>query len=327
MTKERFLRGLAINGSLVGLMVLALNMAAHPEIAARVLGVSFEEWESRLFFIGMFAAMVLLGFLALNLIRRMMMRARQLRSRESRTLAESGTVAVEFCFAFPIMFLIIGLIHQLALVCNGALVVRYAAFSAARSALVHTETPFPGIPTEQYTQAGQNTTNGRIRKAAWVVLASISPTKRQTASTDPTITLVNDVMRRQRGGPWGTRNIRRRYNYARRYTEITSDDPRQGGTQSVLTPDVSSVWLFLPFSATETLPNPTAPRNIDIKVRFPFFLTIPGVGIIPGISERAPGNIPGRVFWLTQRVHLQGTGSREDYASMLDVLTPSSMFW
>ena len=51
----------------------------------------------------------------------------------------SGTLITEFALVMPAVFLVMSMIVQIALIANATLVVRYAAFAAARSAIVNLE--------------------------------------------------------------------------------------------------------------------------------------------------------------------------------------------
>ena len=90
--------------------------------------------------------------------------------------AERGTVMAEFALVLPVVLLMLGTVFQVALVANAALVVRYAAFTAARSAIVSFEadiSDFSGMlqfrPLPEWVDTDRPTT------AASLVLASISP--------------------------------------------------------------------------------------------------------------------------------------------------------
>ena len=55
---------------------------------------------------------------------------------------EGGSIIVEFAIAFPLLLWLLSMIFQMALFANASLVVKYAAFAAARAAAVSTERQF-----------------------------------------------------------------------------------------------------------------------------------------------------------------------------------------
>ena len=50
---------------------------------------------------------------------------------------------------------------------------------------------------------------------------------------------------------------------------------------------------------------------MEIEVQYKFFITIPGISLLPGITERAPAGLPGYTFTISQTVELQSTGARQ----------------
>ena len=61
---------------------------------------------------------------------------------------EGGSIIVEFALAFPLLLWLMSMVFQMALFANASLIVKYAAFAAARSAAVSTERQWGVAPIE-----------------------------------------------------------------------------------------------------------------------------------------------------------------------------------
>ena len=98
----------------------------------------------------------------------------QTRSAQPQRLAwseESGTAMLDFILTFPLFVMILLIVIQFALMINARIVVSWAAFAAARSAVV-------------WTDDGLEVAERRARKAAAVACTAISPSTLTPPSLD-----------------------------------------------------------------------------------------------------------------------------------------------
>jgi hypothetical protein len=93
--------------------------------------------------------------------------------------AESGTSAVEFVLILPALTVLLLMIFQIALIVQAKFVVNYAAFCAARSAIVVIpDSLMDGGNREPHNQLGNPDTSAKVeivQRAAALPLTSISP--------------------------------------------------------------------------------------------------------------------------------------------------------
>jgi len=146
LRNPRSSRRLAVNAAIVFGVYLALLVMTHPGRVSIVLGLDQERFSNAIFDLSIFSAIGLLLLIAYRLTSRQFSRAKALRRLHS---AQAGTVMVEFAFVFPIILLVMGMIVQLALFANASLVVRYAAFSSARVAIISFTRSFTGIEADR----------------------------------------------------------------------------------------------------------------------------------------------------------------------------------
>ena len=142
------------------------------------------------------------------------------------TRAVSGTVMAEFALVLPIVLLLLGTVIQIALIANAALVVRYAAFVAARSAMVSFQADMgrdllssPGASLTSMFQMPpfpEFVDRERPEHAATMVLASISP---RATENDPTGVFMSEVLKAN-GDVWDSGNFAQRVTYARAATTV-----------------------------------------------------------------------------------------------------------
>jgi len=281
LRNPRSSRRLAVNAAIVFGVYLALLVMTHPGRVSIVLGLDQERFSNAIFDLSIFSAIGLLLLIAYRLTSRQFSRAKALRRLHS---AQAGTVMVEFAFVFPIILLVMGMIVQLALFANASLVVRYAAFSSARVAIISFTRSFTGI------EASLDLEPEKIDQAAHLILATISPV---TSGNNRQAGVISTIQARQ-NGQWGSRSYPQRMRYARLATTVETNDtypPANVGFASV--------------------GNVFAPKQVAVTVRYKYFITIPGLYNLPGISTPAPAGVSGRVITIEQTVTLQSTGARE----------------
>lgn len=151
---------------------------------------------------------------------------------DTETRAVSGTVMAEFALVLPIVLLLVGTVIQISLIANAALVVRYAAFAAARSAMVSFEADMgrdllssPGASLTSMFQMPpfpELVDRQRPTNAAAIVLASISP---RVPAFIPQDTFIQEVLT-ENGDVWDTGNFAERVAYARGATTLTTISDR-----------------------------------------------------------------------------------------------------
>lgn len=291
----------ALEAGLVVAAALSLRLAARAPALARALGWSADRGEDALFFAGLFGAFAALGLLAFRLASAYARRARRIERSLAQAGGDRGQATVEFCLVFPLFAFLAAAVFQLALLAHAALVVRYAAFAAARAAIVRTEGPgAEALPAAQLSD---------VRRAARIVTATISPAG-QTATTDKAVGAIRQILKQQKG-LWGDKAFSRRYTYAVKATKVNAK----------VLPSPLTFWT--PFQIVETAPVPTAPKQVSVTVRYDFYANMPGIVWLAGLSKKTPPGtgVSGYVFPIEKTVVLQGTGAR---ASVFPMAAPGT---
>ncbi|MBL8746322.1 MAG: pilus assembly protein [Phycisphaerae bacterium] len=292
---------------LLGLMVLCLYGMRFGGEAAAASGLIRAQSTVDVFFCFGLGAIGSAVALAAVLIDRMTARLQ----RPAHALGcERGVVLVELVLILPFLILIAGTVIQLMLILNASVVVRYAAFAAARVAAVGydrdgigpDELPAPGLERDIFETAvlvtatlapssGQGTTlnqAGEDPRNPGAGGNQASP----TGETDPAATMLESVLTTDRG-LYGARTVSIRHSYARRFTSVSFED-----------------WVpSSPFEFS-TMRNLYPAREVEVTVRFDFFLALHGFIFLPGLSEPMPSGLPGRTFPLGATVTMQTAGSR-----------------
>ena len=228
MTAGRVIQAMRVEAVLAGTAYAGLLVLAHPHVAAARLELDMYPWTNRLFFAGMVVALAALGCLALHLWGRLLTGGRR-RPEPGECRAVAGTVVVEFALVFPIVLLVMGMVVQLALIANATLVVRYAAFAAARSAIVNFEADQPNawlnnpLSLVQFPPFPEWVDKTRPELAAHLILASISP---ETSGGTSEAQTMEGLLQAQ-GGVWAGRSYATRMEYAQAATEVKTlrDEP------------------------------------------------------------------------------------------------------
>lgn len=307
MTRDLIRAGLVGVGSLF-LIWLGLHCAAHSEATAVLLGLP--KWPSadRIYWVGLSVALCVGGLASFWFIRSVIRLCRDAPWFGRQGRAEAGTIMVEFALVFPFLGLAMGLTIQSALIANATLVVRYAAFSAARSAIVRTEYSNIVNPFESLFDEAE------AKRAAELVLGSISPDAGGVGDDDAKAIL--SIFQKQ-DGPWGSKTYPGRVNYAEAATTVTLD-----GSPANLIPDLPED-LIPPLSnvifSTPAQPNfapqisghLVSPMTVTATVDFQLLCVIPGLPDWIGLVNPAPGGVSGSAFTITQSARLQSPGARQ----------------
>lgn len=201
-----------------------LMCMAHPQLFASRFGDPIRDVDL-VFELGVSGAFLCFIYLALRQVRRLI-RAGQKVQWDPAVLPTQGTVVAEFALVLPLVLLLMGTVAQIALVANAAVVVRYAAFASARSAMVNFEAetrtdlleslggglhslvqapPFPEWVDKRHPE-----------HAAHLVLASISP--RLTVPHAQGAWMQN--LLEQQSDAWRGGNFAQRVSYAAEATEV-----------------------------------------------------------------------------------------------------------
>lgn len=218
MNARRFIRSIRVEASLAGVAYAGLLVVANPSTTAARLDLPAFPWANRLFNIAIVVAMTALGCLAISLWGRLLATGHRRRV-QGECRACTGTVMAEFALVLPIVLLIMSTIIQMALIANASLVVRYAAFAAARSAIVSFESEMPGfhpLTSAQFPPWPEWVDKERPQRAAHLVLASISP---RTGGSETSAVSMERLLQTQQG-VWQNGGYAERFRYAQEATEV-----------------------------------------------------------------------------------------------------------
>lgn len=307
--KRDMVRAALIGVGSLFLIWLGLHSAAHSEATATLLGLSQWPFADRIYWGGLALAVLVGGGSSAWLLRaavRLCLAAPWF-GRPGR--AEAGTVMVEFTLIFPFLYLAMGLTVQAALVAHATIVVRYAAFSAARSAIVRTEYSSTVSLTESLYATDE------AKRAAVLVLASLSPEAPAGGGAADAVAI--RTMFQNQAGPWGSRAYPARVTYAVAATQVSlSESPAS------LLPETED--LIPPFGGLIPVPSlPSSlsipqisgylisPQSVTAKVDYKLLCVVPGLPAWIGIVSPAPAGVGGTVFTVSQSVRLQSAGARQ----------------
>ncbi len=115
-----------------------------------------------------------------RVVYRLAMHARKRRKRYQTNLRDddTGSLSIEFLLTFPWMYIMFGMVIQWGLIARAKIIVDYAAYRAARSAITQVETETLGplysifaFPPEDIPDVRKD----RVREAAALILAQLSP--------------------------------------------------------------------------------------------------------------------------------------------------------
>ncbi len=194
-------------------------------------------------------SIVLLGGLGVLLTRR---RRRPVRG------AEAGGVLIEFVAVIPILLMLVLILVQSSLLMGGNICVHYAAFCAARSAIVTIPIDADNEPRNVMLASELSQKFERIKHAAVMAVLPISAGAEEVQQADAgTLTdglkqLFEDYGEDPPG--WLDERLRRKLQYARDYTNVTIAPPVEGGSRYGPHEDIRvkvkhTLYLSVPYAA------------------------------------------------------------------------------
>ena len=226
---------------------------------------------------------------------------------------EAGTATIEFALVFPVLLVMVLTLIQTTLMFTGNLFIHYAAFSAARRAIVEIPRDLPGEGPNRIALSNSRKREG-IRRAA--VLAMMPVSGPGTASRSSVGGVIDQLYRQAGQDPprWADTLVDRRLGYADQYTDVqvAKIDPRATDVKDIYqtklpastTPDGVGVYDAGEFG----------PRDaVGVVVTHEFFLSVPFVARF--FSDGGDGDDDRRYAELVGRFMLTNEG-------VMDVLPP-----
>jgi hypothetical protein len=207
---RRIVRIVRVEAVLALAAYACLLALAHPARVAGSLDLESVRTE-RIFELGLVGALAALGCLMVRLAGRAIAAGQHAWGKERAT---AGTVIAEFALVLPLVLLVMSMIVQLALIANAALVVRYATFSAARSAIVNLDSRF-----KSFQPAPEWVDKTEPERAAHLVLAAISP---RSGARDAVGSQLETVLQDQPDSVWVGRDYADRLSYAKAAARVTT---------------------------------------------------------------------------------------------------------
>ncbi len=225
----------------------------------------------------------------------------------ARDPAEAGTATVEFALVFPIVLFLTLVMLQVMLLMTGSFAVQYAAFAAARTAIVQVPVDdtqgYYGVYGNEPANVLNPASDGRkmrtIHQAAAFAMMPVSgPLKQGNVATQAFVEgLAKHYQEMGRPvPPWINGLAADRLRYADAYTQVRVLLPRVEGDEVTYEPVPGGGHIF----------GPKDP--ITVQVQHQFFLSIPYVRLIfaDGTNEVAGGE--GRYALITAQATLSNEG-------------------
>ncbi len=184
--------------------------------------------------------------------------------RRRRRSGEDGQVLIEFALAIPILLAVVLVMVQSALLMVGNLCLHYAAYCAARSAIVQVPLPLDNDePHNVVLDAGDSNKIERVRRAAVWALMPISCGHRDQPADDHGLLLAGledlfDAYGEASPG-WLNERIERKMYYADAYTEVSLALPdgwsgggssyQYGDTEDLTVTVYHTMYMSVPYAA------------------------------------------------------------------------------
>jgi Flp pilus assembly protein TadG len=280
----------ALDGVCLALMLLGLSAFARGVVDPSPLTLvdgRMPIWDTTM--VAGVAAMLSMLALAIRLAAAM---PRRVRSIWRLAPSQTGTQTVEFALVCPAFFFMLVLIYNLAVYANGALVVRYAAFTCARVAAAQTERGTAGLGAEKVSDQGK----ADARQAALMILSIISPVSPSTPDTR--LTSIQKFIRtaEANSGPWSNAGQPMRLNWAQAATKFD-------GLDNMMTTPTNGI----------VVPHPLAPGMVRVQLTYEMKLPVPGLAIFPAFqtSSMMYQGFRYDTFRIVQTAIVQSTGPRQ----------------
>lgn len=265
----------------------------HSAGVAEFVDLPRREWQATIFWVCMAMAALFMLLLASRLSRRVVVRARSLRGLRR---AEVGVLTTEFLLLLPTLALIMCLVIHMALVSQAVLVVRYAAYSAARIAAVNYNRTEVADGEEELVNLLD------MEEGAAVALATVSPVSQIIPTRNAVANALIRILQNQ-GEPWSNRDINERtmYGYIGSVITIEEAPPPAEATMPEGSPAID------------------APMEFDLTLAFNFAVVIPGISSIPGLTVEGPPLFRHiRAVPLSHTVRMQTWGPRQTSPESLE---------
>lgn len=184
---------------------------AHPDRLVDLVGR--EHIGQKLAFeLGVYTAFIATSFLAMRWVVRLARTTRRI-SWNPAHLGVQGVLAAEFALVLPLALLLIGTVVQIALISQAYVVAHYAAFAAARSAMVNVD--------DAIQPALGNVNHDPVKAAACTVLAALSPPEVSSGYAQRAKDL--DVLLIAQNSAWDGGRYSARYKYAEAATVVKTE--------------------------------------------------------------------------------------------------------
>jgi hypothetical protein len=194
---------------------------------------------------------------------------------DAHAAGQDGSAILEFTMVLPIALMVVMIMIQSSLLMGGNLCVNYAAFCAARSAIVNVPRDLP--PAEPLNVVGDEASSAKLQRiklaAVWALLpvSSTNPDG-PTVSSASLESALDAAFAGSAGGapPWVHHELGRRMAYAQEHTFVTLDAPP---------PPAPPVAGGAPVAAP--IPGAYAPGDdVRVRVRHDFYLSVPYAALL-----------------------------------------------
>jgi len=198
---------------------------------------------------------------------------------------ESGVATIEFVLVFPFLLTTVLLLLQTVLLFTGLFYVNYAAYSAARSAIVYIPVEEGGMETNTIVPVEGNPKYDRISSAAAIAVIPVSG--REAGSTGRYEARVAQYMPAmqsfyqasgQQAPGWVNNLLEARVHYAVNHTFVTLQRAEVQGDGTVTYIDVTGQYTYAPKEA------------VVVEVRHEMALTVPFASRLFAATSSDTGN-------------------------------------
>ena len=224
---------------------------------------------------------------------------------------ESGVATIEFALLTPILLFVGLALTQTTLLMGGNLFVHYAAFAAARSAIVQVPAERPGEPPNTYVADPAGLKHRAIRRSAVLALVPVAGRGEEAAGGLMTDRIVRGFASFYEGygrtpPPWIEGQLAQRLRYAAEHTSIQLLDPRTNNGEWFDRFQMIGDGEIVRFGLRDP---------IGVRVTHRLNLPVPYVNRVFADGTHGGGEGEGgagRYMNITARMVLQNAGLRDD---------------